>query len=103
MNLLKLGAVTGLAALLATPAMAYISHDQIVHSMTGYGHGDGLAGFGPNGEHAFGAPAAIGSGTQNLVGNAAGDAWTWPVPLRRSGRATAMNMAPGFGVPHAVD
>lgn len=107
MKILKLGTATALAAMLATPAMAYISKDRITQQMTGYGHGNRLASYGPNGTLSFSAPRPVGSGTEAtrnyVAANSGGTTWTWPVPLRRSGQMTAMNIGPQYGVPHAME
>ena len=103
MKMLKFGAMTALAAMLATPAMAYLSKDQINKQLTGYGHGNGLADFGPNGKVIV---SGTGPNHAYMADNSGGPTWTWPVPLRHSGTATAMNtmnMGPGHGVPHAVE
>ena len=100
MKMLKFGVVTALAAMLATPAMAYLSKDQINKQLTGYGHGDGLAGFGPNGQVVV---SGAGPNHNYIAGSFGSTTWTWPVPLRQSGTVTAMNMGPGHGVPHAVE
>ena len=97
MQILKFGALVALGATLAGPAMAYLSKDQVIQ-LTGYGHGDGLATYGPNGQ-------AVSSGTgpnhSYMAGSSGGATWTWPVPLRES--KMAMTTGPGAPVPHAVE
>jgi hypothetical protein len=91
MQILKFGALAALGATLAGPAMAYLSKDQVIQ-LTGYGHGDGLAGYGPNGQA---VSSSTGPNHSYIAGSSGGTTWTWPAPLRQSGPATAMTTGPG--------
>lgn len=86
--------------------MAYVAKDRTAQQLTGYGHGNGLADYGPNGQANFTA-GPVGPGTHNYMANRSGATTIWPIlrpaPLQQSGRATAMNTGTGFNPSHAAD
>ena len=96
MQILKLGAVTALGALLAMPAMAYISQPN-------HGPGNFQGRSASSGGPTWTWPVPLRhseSGTAMNTGSG-GTTWTWPAPLPRSESMTAMN--PGPGAPRAAE